>query len=164
MTHGRKPRRPRYVSPNPMRLARNAASKLTPGEVASAIDPLRLAAKHFREGVASEREWALLASAVNVAKAIERQGVVRGLGGHLDHAETALNAIDRRAMATAAWRPTALYWQEIEQINSLVDLHEFQLQQLSYGEAHRATRSAAIAVHQVGGLVEIVDQVQEELL
>lgn len=164
MTHGRKPRRPRYVSLDPMRLARNAATKLTSAEIATTIEPLRQAARLTREGVASEREWALLASAVNVAKAIERQGIVRGLAEHFAQAEEALNGISRRALASGEWKPTALYWQEIEHVNALVDLHAYQLEHLSYGEAHRATRSATAAVHQVGGRVEIVDQVQEALL
>lgn len=164
MTHGRKPRKPRYVSRDPMRLATNVATKLTPAEIATTIDPLRLAARHLREGVATEREWALLASAVNVAGAVERQGVVRGLAEHLAQAETALNAISRRALASGEWKPTALYWQEIEHVNTLVDLHEYQLQQLSYGEAHRATLSAVAAIHRVGGRVEMVDQVQGALL
>lgn len=164
MTHGRKPRRQHRVLTNTMLLARNAATKLTPAEVAITIDPLRLAARHMREGVATEWEWSLLASAVNVAKAIERQGVVRGLGEHFEQAERALNGISQRALACSEWKPTALYWQEIEHVNALVDLHEFQLQHLSYGEAHRATRSAIAAIHQVGGRLEMVDQVQEALL
>lgn len=164
MTHGRKPRKRRYISANPIRLAVNAATKLTPAEIAVAIDPIREAARLTREGVATESNWSLLASAVNVAKAIERQGVVRGLAEHLARAEEALNAISRRALAGGAWKATALYWQEIEHINTLVDLHEFQLQQLSYGEAHRATRRAIRDIHQAGGRVVMVDQVQEALL
>lgn len=164
MTHGRPPRRPRRVSFAPMRLAKNVATKLTPTEVALTIDPLRLAARHMREGVATEREWALLASAVNVAKTIERQRVVRGLAEHFHQAEEALNGISHRALAGSEWKPTALYWQEIEHINTLVDLHEYQLQHLSYGEAHRATRSAIATIQQAGGRPEMADQVQETLL
>lgn len=164
MTHGRRPRKQRHVSLDPMRLARNSATRLTPAEIAITIEPIRHAARLTREGVATERDWALLASAVNIAKAIERQGVVRGLAGHLEKAEEALNAICRRALASGEWRPTALYWQELEHINDLVDLHEFQLGQLSYGEAHRATRRAVRDVQQAGGRVVMVDQVQEALL
>lgn len=164
MTHGRKPRRPRPISRDPLRLARNAATRLTKQEVASTIDPLRQAARHMREGVGDEMEWTLLASAVNVAKAIERQGVVRGLGEHLQAAEHALNAISRRALDAGTWVPTAMYWQEIEHINALVDLHEFQMQQLSYGEMRQAAIGATDKVRSVGGQVIEVELVQGALL
>lgn len=163
MTHGRPPRRPRRLT-NPIILARNAATRLTPAEISTTIGPIRQAARHMREGVGSEVEWSLLASAVNIAKAIDRQGIVRGLAEHLQAAEEALNGISRRALAAGEWQATALYWQEIEHVNALVDLHEFQLQQLSYGEARRAIQAATAAVRSAGGRVVDVDQVQEALL
>lgn len=163
MTHGRKPRRPRRLT-NPIILARNAATRLTPAEIALTIEPVRTAARRMREGVGSEVDWAQLASAANVAQAIERQGIVRGLAEHLHEAEQALNAISRRALAGGEWRATALYWQEIEHLTALVDLHEFQLQQLSYGEVRRAIQAATSSVLSAGGRVVDIDQVQEALL
>ena len=68
MTHGRKPRKPRYISANPLRLARNAATKLAPAEIAVAINPIREAARLTREGVATETDWSLLASLSGLAE------------------------------------------------------------------------------------------------
>lgn len=161
MTHGRKPRKPRPVSPDPLLLARNAATRLTPAEIATAIDPLRQAARALREGVATEWDWSVVASAINVAKAIERGGVVRGLAEHLHSAESALQAIERRAMASGAWQPTALYYWELDQINTAVDLHEFQMRQLAYGEFRRAVARAVAEIRSTSGRVVDVGQMEE---
>lgn len=160
MSHGRPPRRPRWISYHPVELARNNATRLTPAEIQKAIDPLRAAAKALREGVATEWQWAVVASAMNVAQAIERQGVVRGLAEHLHSAELALQAIERRSMATGMWLPTALYYQELDHIAAAVDLHEFQMQQLSYGEFRRVVVRAEADIRSAGGRVVDVGQLQ----
>ena len=141
MTRGRKPLRPRRL-----------------------VDPLRQAARRMREGVATEAEWAMLAGAINVAKAIKGKGVVRGLAEHFASAEAALDAISRRALASGAWQATALYYQELEHVNTLVDLHEYQLGQLSYGERRLAIRTATAVVLSSGGRALSAEQVQESLL
>jgi hypothetical protein len=116
MSHGRAPRRPRRISLNPIALARNNATRLTAAEIGLAIVPLQSAAKALREGVATEWQWSIVASAMNVAQAIEGQGIVKGLAEHLRSAELALQAIERRAMAAGVWKPTALYYQELDHI------------------------------------------------
>jgi hypothetical protein len=160
MSHGRPPRRQRRISLNPIALARNNAARLTVAEIALAINPLRAAAKALREGVATEWEWAIVASAMNVAQAIERQGIVKGLAEHLRSAEVALQAIERRAMAPGAWKATALYYQELDHIATAVDLHEYQLQQLSYGEFRRVVVCAEAEIRSAGGRVVDVGQMQ----
>ncbi len=79
-----------------------------------------------------------MASALNVAQAIERLGMGRGLFGHLHAAEMALQGIYQRAMYAGTWRCTSLYYQELEKITSMVDLHKFQLDQVSYCEFRHA--------------------------
>lgn len=153
MTHGRPPRRPRRVSLAPMRLARNGATLLTPAELANTLDPLRAAARALREGVATELDWSIVASALNVAQAIEQQGVVRGLGEHFHSAELALRGIEQRAMASGEWKATALYYQELDHISAAVDLHEFQLKRLSYSEVSRAVKKAAGEIRSTGGQI-----------
>jgi len=160
MSHGRKPRRPGRISPNPIALARNNATRLTPAEISKAITPLRAAARALREGVATEWEWSVVASAMNVAQVIERQGVVRGLVEHLHSAELALQAIQQRAMSGGAWQATALYYQELDHITEAVDLHEFQMQQLSYGEFRRAVVRAEAEIRSAGGPVVDVGQME----
>lgn len=153
MTHGRKPRRPRRISLDPVRLARNGATRLTPPEIASAIDPLRAAARALARGVATEMDWFTAASAMNVAQGIERQGVVRGLSEHVHGAEVALREIQRRAMASGAWLPPELHVEEIERIDTAVDLHEFQLQQLSYSEFRQVVVRLEAEIRGNGGCV-----------
>jgi hypothetical protein len=138
MKANRKPRRTGHVCLAPIELAKAGAGRLTPAEIVEPIACLRTAARALREGVATEWEWMVVASALNVAQAIERQGVVHGLSGHLHAAEMALKAIHQRAMAGGEWFSTPLDYQEIEDITSMVDLHEFQLSQVSYGEFRRA--------------------------
>ena len=125
-----------------------------------AIDPLRAAAKARREGVATERDWSIVVSPLHVAQAIEQQGIVRGLSEHLHSAEVALQEIERRAMATGTWCPTSLYYQELDHISAAVDLHEFQMTQLSYGEFRRALQRAVIEIKNTGGRVVDVGQMQ----
>lgn len=160
MSHGRKPRRPGRISMNPIALARNNATRLTADEISLAINPLRAAARALREGVATEWEWAIVVSAMNVAQAIEAQGVVRGLAEHLRSSELALQGIQRRAMANGTWCPTALYYQELDAISEAVDLHEYQMQQLSYGEFRRALVRAEAEIRATGGRVVDVGQME----
>lgn len=143
MSHGRKPRRPRWPARvDILQAAKARAAKMTPQEVATIIEPTRNALVALREGRATEREWLELACAVTMALSIEKQGVVRGLIEHLNSADNALTAIAERANQPTGWRPTALYFQEIEAVATLVSLFAFQLGNLSgaeFEEAHRAT-------------------------
>jgi len=136
----RKPRRARPLHA-PFLIARNQATALTAIELASVMTPLHAAFDRLRRGRASQDNWCLLAGCIAMAHNIERQGVVRGLSGHLAEADAALVAIEARASATGAWRAPVLYGHEIEAIDTFVDLHHFQLRQLSYGEFKRALKT-----------------------
>ena len=165
MSHGRKPRKPRWLlTPDTLQLAAGRAAKLPASELSEILSPLALAFTKLREGVATEMDWATVCSAVNVSKAIERQGVVRGLAEHFTAAETALQEVQRRAMATGAWSPTALYYQELDNLREAVDLHAFQLRQLSRNEALRALRLAEAEVRSSGGRAIAVPALQGQLL
>lgn len=150
----RKPYRPRWQpTGNTMALALHKAAKPTADDIASVIDPVQAALKALREGVATEWQWSVLASAMNVAKAIEKQGVVKGLHEHLRAAELALNAIYGRAMATTTWCATSLYYIELDAVDTAVDLHRFQLNTLGRGELIRAIDYAQAEVKSSGGRV-----------
>lgn len=136
----RKPRRARPLH-SPFLIARTQATALTAAELTSVMTPLRAAFDQLRCGRASEDDWCLLAGCIAMARTIERQGVVRGLSGHLAEADTALAAIEARASAPGTWRAPVLYDHEIEAIDTFVDLHHFQLRQLSYGEFRRALKT-----------------------
>lgn len=133
---------------NPVQLAMAAAARLTAQEVQALLAPARDAATRMREGRASSDDWAALVGAVSLARAIEAQGVVRGLAEHLAGIDAALVAIEKRASsntppgadAAEHWRAPTLYAHEIEALALLLQLHEFQLQQLSFGEWRSALR------------------------
>lgn len=146
MTRKHTPRKPRLVHANPFIVARNMATLLTPAELAAITVPLRAAFDRLRRGQASSDDWCILASSLIMASNIERQGVVRGLHEHLHAADRALAAVEARAASTGAWRAPTLYAGEIEAIDTFIDLHVFQIRQLSYGEfkaAYRATEGQA---------------------
>lgn len=119
-------------------LALMVAARLTGEEVRQVFAPLQASTDAMRRGVGTENDWSNLAAACCVAKAIERQGVVRGLQEHFDTIEAALQGIARRAFAGGAWAPTPLYFQELDALQLFLDLHEFQVRQLSGGEFQRA--------------------------
>jgi hypothetical protein len=154
MNGQKKPRRRRWApTGDTMWVASYHASKLSPADVGEVMQPLQDACRALREGVASEWHWSLAASAVNTARAIERQGVVKGLHEHLVAADLALAGIHRRAMLATGWRPTALYYLELDAITTAVELHEFQLRQLSRGEMMRAVALAQADIQSSGGRV-----------
>ncbi|QHI99335.1 hypothetical protein GT347_15935 [Xylophilus rhododendri] len=151
----RKPRRPRPVSTNPMLLAMTRATLLTKPEIDATLEPVRAGFKALREGVANEGQWTHVVSVMNIADTIELQGVVRGARAHIQAAQLALAEIRMRAMASGHWKPTALYYQELDNIDAGVDLFAFQLSQLSHGEYWRALDRAIAEVRSSGGTVQI---------
>lgn len=159
MTHGRPPRRPRFApKTNVMSLVLHKVTRLTAHELGHVLGPIETSMTALREGVASELQWSILASAVEIALAVEDKGAVRGLRGHLEAAERALQGIKLRAMTTGEWRPTALYYQELDDVKAAVELHRFQLEQLSSAEAIKALDLATGRVRAAGGRVIGVKQ------
>lgn len=142
MTHGRPPRRRRPVAVNLIAMATARATRLTAAERDQVMTPLRDAVAALRRGVATELEWSHAVSAVNVSDAIETQGVVRGLAGHFRSIDLALQEIGKRARAAGVWSPPALYYEERDLLDLLVDLHGHQIRCLSFGEFSRALNKA----------------------
>lgn len=167
MATSSKPRRryrPRVIARNPLALAMRRASKIPAAEIATVLAPVLESFSHLREGVATETQWQILASTVELALAIERQGVIRGVLGHVTAAEASLAAIKHRAMEGGAWRPTSLHWQEIEALDTFLPIHRFQLENLSEGEWLRAYDRAVAAVRSAGGQVVDIRELEGEQL
>ncbi len=156
--------RPRPVATNPIALAVRRARKIPEQEIEAVMIPVKASFKALREGIANEHQWRILAGTVEMALAIEREGVVRGLHGHLQEAEAALAAIRLRAMATGEWRSTALYFQEIAALDEFTWLHKAQLEHLSEGEWNKAYDRALANVMSSGGMAVHVDQARQEQL
>lgn len=153
MSHGRKPRRPRAINANVLGSVICRAARLTEAEVRDTIAPARASLNRLREGVATEDQHTVLASSLMVAMEIERGGVVRGLHEHIAAGLAALGSIRARALASGAWRPTALYFHELGALREAVDLHEFQLRQLSAAELTAAAKRLMARTLSSGGRV-----------
>ncbi len=163
MNGARKPRRVRWpATTNTLALALDGAAKPAWGDIHQILQTMAVAFKAMREGVATELQWSILAGGLDMSKAIERQGVVRGLSGHLAAAETALQHIYDRAKLADGWRPTVLYFNELEDIKTFVNLHAFQFRQLSRGELKRAIASATGQIRSNGGKVNLADSAAME--
>jgi len=147
MSRNKKPRkayRPRPVTAQTMTLAMHYAAKPPPAERREVLGLLSGAIQALREGVATEHQWSIAAGSVTVALAIERKGIVRGLLGHLKATEQALQDIYDRALRTGGgrWVRVTLYYQELDALQTYMDLHAFQVKQLGRAEFLAAVEAA----------------------
>lgn len=159
MSRSPKPRkayRPRLIALNTLEIALHRAAKPAAADREEVLNMLRQAARALREGVATELQWSIVAGAVDVAKAIEHQGIVRGLSEHLNTATQALQAVYDRAMARGQWKPTALHYYELDAVQTFVDLHTFQVNQLGRAEFLAAVDAAQAHIKANGDKVTLV--------
>ena len=164
MTHGRKKPRQRRDIRSPFITALMRATKHTPEELASIMTPMRACLKAVREGVATQLQFEVLQSSMVIAEAIEHSGIVRGLADHIASALRACSAIEARALTSGAWQQTALYFQELDALATAVDLHEYQLQQLSAGELHRIVQQTMARTASTGGNVVRISETDLALM
>lgn len=165
MTTNKRPRkayRPRPVTAHTMTLAMHFAAKPSEEDRNDVLGMLSTAIQALREGVATERQWAIAAGAVTVALAIERKGIVRGLMEHLVTAGNALEAIHARALRAGGgrWIRVTLYFYEIEALNDLLWLHKLQLSKLGRTEFLAAIDTAQKRVVIDGGTATVVTEMK----
>lgn len=120
--------------------ARVRSSRLTETQISETMSPLHHCATRVREGTATELQVLTLRTHLLIAHEIEKLGYVRGLAGHIDSALMAMQIIYDRGMDSGTWKPTATYFSELDAINSMLDLHDHQLRQLTRAELDRAAR------------------------
>lgn len=150
----KKPRQTRWPARfDVITIAIKRATLYTEDEVKYIMEPVNTSAKALREGTGTEWHWKQLASACAISLSIDAKGVVRGLMGHFTHIDNTLATIKARATKTGAWRPTALYFNELDAIKDLVELHEFQIRKLSHAEYIAAAQHAVAEVIRTGGEV-----------
>ncbi|WP_304349984.1 hypothetical protein [Comamonas testosteroni] len=142
---------------NPLMVFNQHNSKLTPAEVAETMGPLRTAFAHISEGVATHNEYVVLHSIMLIAGEIERMGIVRGLQEHINAALLACESYQARSGHADNWRPSAVQFHELDALREMVDLHEFQLQQLTAREVHQAARRLIARTKSAGGDVYQAD-------
>jgi hypothetical protein len=99
------------------------------------LPAIKAACRALREGVGTREQWLTVATAVQRAKDIEREGRVRGMVEYLQSADTALRAIYTRADQLLGWCPVPLEFDELDALQTFVDLHALQMRQLSRATA-----------------------------
>lgn len=152
----KKPRRVRFPAcVNTLEIAKDSVAKPPKHDVDDVMNIMKDASKAMLQGVASEKHWSVLAGGVSMGQAIERQGVVRGMEGHLASAEEALDTIFKRAHTSGAWKSPTLYFDEIDMITTFINLHDFQVRQLSRGEYSDVIASAGGQIRASGCSVNL---------
>jgi hypothetical protein len=137
---------------NTMGMAISRATLLTEGEITQVLQPAREGFERMRRGQATELDWIHLVTVCSIGLSIEELGVVRGLKEVLTEADHALAAIAQRANTSGkGWKEPTLYASEIQQLQALLRMHDFQLHQVSWGEHRKAWKHAASSVVQRGG-------------
>lgn len=144
-------RRAKPVGINNFEVAAWCVAKLSKEDLRDIVYPMTAALQALREGLCSHNDWALLAGAMNVAQAIEKGGVVRGLAKYLTSAERALEAFEKACMSTAAWSEGVMPNADFEHVHAAVKFHQYQLLQLSNAELQRALDYAEAEVLSSGG-------------
>lgn len=158
MSSRRKPFRSRWAGrPDTFAVINHHGTKLTGEEVASIIDPVRECFAQIRAGTATEVHATVMHSTIQVAQEIERSGIVRGLAEHFDSALAACDAYYARGMAAGTWHPSAVYFYELDALTTAIDLHVYQLQQLTAGEIQKVTRRLIARTESSGGEMLQVD-------
>lgn len=163
MSRNKKPRkayRPRPVALNTLELALHRAAKPADQDRAEVLARLQTSIAALCTGVATELDWSIAAGAVNVARAIERQGVVRGLQEHLDSADQALLAIYSRCRRAHLWLRPTLTLPEVDALRLLQELHTFQFNQLSRAELLAAIDAAVKHTQAQGHQATVVRDIE----
>ena len=140
------------TQPVTMMAAVEGSTTLDASEIAAVIQPLRRAIERLRLGQGTFDDFARAASIVNIGLAIERKGVIRGLRADLDDCHRHLEAVGQRGGEHDRWSTPTLWAAEIKSLNLLANLHEQQLQVLSYKEYSDARDYAVAKVRSAGGL------------
>lgn len=146
------PRKPRYEKLcDTMEKVTNRVTLFTQAEVKHLMGPIKAALVAMREGQATELDWQHLVTAAAIGLSIETKGVVRGLFGHFTTADQALERVASRFRGNGTWKPTALWFDELDAITTMVELHEFQIKALSAKEYDQAYEHAVAEIVRVGG-------------
>ena len=148
---------PRQHGRNPLMVFNQHNSKLTPAEVAETMGSLRTAFAHMREGVATHNEYVVLHTSMLIAQEIEQMGVVRGLQEHITAALQACATYQERSGYAKSWVPSDIHFHELDALGTMLDLHEYQLQQLTAREVHLAAQRLVARTKSAGGDVYQAD-------
>lgn len=147
----------RHKPKNPIRTALAYGTRLSAQELEDVVRPFKQCLAAARAGVATHIQHLVLHTQTILAVEIESTRIVRGLAGHIAQAQAALESWEQRAMTSGTWLPTALEFAEQDTLATFMDVHEYQLQQLSAGEIYRASQRMIARARSTGGEVLHVD-------
>lgn len=163
MSSRRKAHQPRLVHHDQLGRALRLTKCLPPATVDQALRPISICFRSLREGVANEKEWAILVSALNLASALETHALRHGTQGHIKAGLQALEQVMRRAMARQFWMPVEVHLQEIDDIRVAIEIHEDQLRQIDQGAYATASSHATTEVRSKTGVVLDMQPAGEQL-
>lgn len=142
---------------NPLAQINRLHSLLTPQEVQETMHPLRTGFDLMRARAATEDHYVVVYTIFRIAQEIEKQGVVRGLAEHIHAALQACDTYHGRCMQTGTWAAQELEFAELDAMANLIELHEFQLKQLTAAELHASARKLIARTQSTGGVVYQAD-------
>ena len=146
-------RRRRVVPANPIALALHKAAGFTRIELSRIEAQLRGHFDALRSGGGTRHHFAGVCTACELGLAIESRGVVRGLREQLQVVERLLLDLKGKAETGGGWINPILTGPQLSLLDEMIDLHLFQLKQLSYGEYQAAWRLMVGRVTSSGGEV-----------
>lgn len=158
-----KTHQPRLVHHDQFGRALRLAKCLPPATVDQSLRPISICFRSLREGVANEKEWAILVSALSLASALETHALRHGTQGHIKAGLQALEQVMRRAMAKQHWMPVEVHLQEIDDIRVAIELHEDQLRQVDQAAYATASSHATTEVRGTAGVVLDMKPAGEQL-
>ncbi|RMX06740.1 hypothetical protein D8I35_09570 [Corticibacter populi] len=98
--------------------------------IANLISRLNSSMSALRTGTAPIDRALVVGIHIKAAQLIEQGGHAKGISGHLDAADAAMGAYLQRCLATGAYKPGPLNFDELDAISDAVDLITWQLAEL----------------------------------
>lgn len=149
-------------------IALDGAAKCGPQEIDHLLHILHQCSRALHRGCATQLQLDIMAGSCTMARAVEDLGTVKGLRGHIDTCEKVLHTLRVRYIAApqsaserrAGWGKTGLHFDEADAIKTFLEVHNFQLRQLSRTEFTQAVNLATARANSAGETVEVVRDVQ----
>lgn len=157
------------TNPHPvdtMAIATDNVALCSSQEINRLLHVLHQCHRALRQGCATELQWGIMAGSCTMAQAVEDCGVVKGLAGHIKACEKALNTIRTRYLAApqtrserlAKWGKTGLRFDEAEALKTFVEVHGYQLRQLSRAEFTQAVDLAVARANSAGEVMNVAHE------
>ena len=134
---------------------RKRVLKFPEAELQDHLNRYRAAFEQAKKGELTEPNWIKLCTVLNLARAIEKLGVITGFDEHHKEVEAVLQAISDRAenYGTRQWQPPTIDEAESRTLSNMILNYTFQLRQISVGEYKTAFLRATNYVRSNGGTV-----------